>query len=296
MSVGWICLHRNITEHWIWSGEPFTRGQAWIDLLLKANFAQTKILFNGQFLTLEDGSFVTSIIKLSACWSWSVKKVRAFLQTLEDDGMIMRKSDNKKTIIHISNWTMYQDDKGTAKGTAEEQQKNSERTTKETSAQQKNSKKISEEFQRNFEGISNCPQDNKDNKGNKGNKGNKEREGAREAHPSQSRFIPPCIEEVMAYCVARQNDVDAQAFCDFYSSKGWMVGSNKMKDWRAAVRTWEKRNFGSVAKGSGNPFRDMLQELEERERNESERNDQDLVFVENSVPDVLQGQGENGTG
>lgn len=55
------------------------------------------------------------------------------------------------------------------------------------------------------------------------------------------RFSPPTLDEVISYCQERGNDVDPQKFIDFYESKGWMVGSNKMKDWRAAIRTWEKR-------------------------------------------------------
>ena len=56
------------------------------------------------------------------------------------------------------------------------------------------------------------------------------------------RFSPPTVEEVTAYCRERNNNVDAQRFVDFYESKGWMVGSNRMKDWKAAVRTWEQRD------------------------------------------------------
>lgn len=54
-------------------------------------------------------------------------------------------------------------------------------------------------------------------------------------------FTPPTLEEVKAYCEERNNGIDAERFIDFYSSKGWMVGKNKMKDWKASVRTWEKR-------------------------------------------------------
>ena len=56
------------------------------------------------------------------------------------------------------------------------------------------------------------------------------------------RFKVPAVEEVAAYCAERRNNVDAHAWWDFYQSKGWMVGKNKMKDWKAAVRTWEKRD------------------------------------------------------
>lgn len=57
------------------------------------------------------------------------------------------------------------------------------------------------------------------------------------------RFTPPTVEDVKAYCEERKNDIDPEAFVDFYQSKGWIVGKSKMKDWKAAVRTWE-RNRG----------------------------------------------------
>jgi DNA-binding transcriptional MerR regulator len=53
-------------------------------------------------------------------------------------------------------------------------------------------------------------------------------------------FKPPTAEEVKAYCIERGNNVDVDAFIDFYESKGWYVGKNKMKDWKAAVRNWER--------------------------------------------------------
>ena len=55
-----------------------------------------------------------------------------------------------------------------------------------------------------------------------------------------TRFTPPTHEEVTNYCIERGNNVDASRFIDFYESKGWMVGRNKMKDWKAAVRNWER--------------------------------------------------------
>ena len=56
----------------------------------------------------------------------------------------------------------------------------------------------------------------------------------------RKRFTPPSVEEVAAYCRERKNGVDPQRFVDFYASKGWKVGNQPMKDWRAAVRTWER--------------------------------------------------------
>lgn len=55
-------------------------------------------------------------------------------------------------------------------------------------------------------------------------------------------FKKPTLEEVEEYCNERNNNIDAQRFIDFYESKGWMVGKNKMKDWKACIRTWEQKN------------------------------------------------------
>jgi len=55
-------------------------------------------------------------------------------------------------------------------------------------------------------------------------------------------FKPPTADDVKSYCIERNNFVNAETFIDFYESKGWMVGKNKMKDWKACVRTWEKTN------------------------------------------------------
>jgi hypothetical protein len=54
-------------------------------------------------------------------------------------------------------------------------------------------------------------------------------------------FTIPTISEVEIYCLERKNNIEAESFINFYDSKGWMVGKNKMKDWRACIRTWEMR-------------------------------------------------------
>ena len=64
----------------------------------------------------------------------------------------------------------------------------------------------------------------------------------------EKRFTPPTLDEVRAYCEERKNNIDPQSFIDFYESKGWMIGKNKMKDFRACIRTWEKRERPSSIK------------------------------------------------
>lgn len=72
------------------------------------------------------------------------------------------------------------------------------------------------------------------------------------------KFTPPTVAEVRAYCLERQNGVDPERWHDFYSAKGWMVGKNRMKDWRAAVRTWER----DEKKPATSPNADFMQQLQ----------------------------------
>lgn len=60
------------------------------------------------------------------------------------------------------------------------------------------------------------------------------------------RFTPPTLEEVSDYCLERKNGVDPQRFIDYNQSKGWIIGKSKMKDWKAAVRTWEQKENKTV--------------------------------------------------
>lgn len=74
--------------------------------------------------------------------------------------------------------------------------------------------------------------------------------------PPRSRFVPPSVDEVRAYCAERQNGVDADCFVDFYTANGWKQSRGKsIVDWKAAVRTWEKRE--TRPKG-GDEFADVI--------------------------------------
>ena len=90
---------------------------------------------------------------------------------------------------------------------------------------------------------------------------------------NSKRFTPPTIEEVRSYCQDRNNNIDPETFINFYESKGWFVGKNKMKDWRAAVRTWE-RNRKSDNKSAYDLYRTTkssnydFEELEKETRNQ----------------------------
>lgn len=81
--------------------------------------------------------------------------------------------------------------------------------------------------------------------------------------PKASRFVKPTVDEVRAYCDERRNRVDPQTFLDHYESNGWRVGKNPMKDWKAAVRTWERNDLGSHG-GSNSNHKPRLPTDEER--------------------------------
>jgi hypothetical protein len=100
--------------------------------------------------------------------------------------------------------------------------------------------------QRN-EFLENCSKGGKNSTKNKGQSSIKKEERRKKREESRDKnkkvnqkiFTPPTLEEVASYCLERNNGVDSVKWHNFYSSKGWMIGKNKMKDWKAAVRTWE---------------------------------------------------------
>ena len=105
---GWIKLYRQLQDCPIWYGERFSKGQAWVDLLMLANHSDKKIMFNGDFITIQRGQYLTSMVKLSDKWKWNRKTVSSFLKLLENDNMITKVTDNTKTLITIVNYGIYQ--------------------------------------------------------------------------------------------------------------------------------------------------------------------------------------------
>ena len=200
--IGWIRLSRKILDGWLWKETPFSKAQAWIDLLLLASHEKKKFLLGNELMEVERGSFITSETKLMKRWGWGKGKTRAFLSLLESDDMIIKDSDHKRTTITIVNYDKYQNAQTTDGLIADR-----ERT---------DSGLIADSINNN----------------NNNNKNNNKRERA---------FAPPSVQDVREYCQERKNNIDPEVFVDFYASKGWKVGKNPMKDWKACVRTWEKR-------------------------------------------------------
>lgn len=81
----------------------------------------------------------------------------------------------------------------------------------------------------------------------------------REMDKTRTRFIPPTVEDVKAYCVERGNGIDAEYFVDHYTANGWMVGKAKMKDWKATIRKWERTDKEREKEKSNNIFLDVAE-------------------------------------
>ena len=127
MTQGWIKLHRQIQNCFLWEDKPFDKCRAWIDLLLLANHEDKKIMFNGNLITVSRGQYLTSIRKLSDRWGWSKDKVVRHLSILESEQMIQRDSDSNRTLLTIVNYEVYQGWTDTDKDSNKDSDKDSDK-------------------------------------------------------------------------------------------------------------------------------------------------------------------------
>lgn len=107
-SQGWISLHRQIQDNFLWEDKPFSKGQAWIDLLLLAYHEDTKKIYRGELKQYKAGDVHVSIKFLAARWGWGWRKVKRFLVTLELADMVTLNSTTHDTTITIVNWYNFQ--------------------------------------------------------------------------------------------------------------------------------------------------------------------------------------------
>lgn len=129
MAYGWISIHRKIQDDWVWNDKPFSRGQAWIDLIMMVNHDDNTIIFDGNPKTVTRGSCITSIQKLCDRWGWSNTKVKKFLKNLQEDEKILFKiAPRKATAVTIVNYDKYQGE-DISKNTTETQQKHNRNIT-----------------------------------------------------------------------------------------------------------------------------------------------------------------------
>ena len=113
MARGYIKLHRDIVNNWLWDDKPFSRGQAWVDLLIMANYKTAKEVYRGQLVERKRGEVHCALSYLATRWGWSRGKVNRFMAMLKQDNMITINSTTHDTTITIENYGKWQDSRTT---------------------------------------------------------------------------------------------------------------------------------------------------------------------------------------
>lgn len=106
---GYIKIYRSLfsDDSWIWMDKPFSRGQAWIDLLQMANIKDSKVLIKGNVIEVKRGQLLRSVKSLSDRWGWNTKKTDKFLTILKNEKMVVLKGGVYGTLITIENYAKY---------------------------------------------------------------------------------------------------------------------------------------------------------------------------------------------
>lgn len=154
----YLKFYRSMLNHPLWLAEPFTKGQAFWDLVARANHADAELLYGNTIIPVKRGQLFTSEVKLVERWQWSRNKVRRYLKLLESMKMSTAVSTGVGTIITIENYSIYQGDETaggtaleTAKGQGAKQQEDRQGTGSGT--QTKRNKKNQEETKKNQKEI-----------------------------------------------------------------------------------------------------------------------------------------------
>ena len=108
MKNGWISIHRRLTDHWLWKDKPFTKGQAWLDILLECNHDEVKVNIKNEIIVCQRGESLHSLDTWARRWGWDKSKVRRFVTLLISDSMVLLKPTHKTTHLKVLNYDTYQ--------------------------------------------------------------------------------------------------------------------------------------------------------------------------------------------
>lgn len=137
---GWVKLHRKLTESEIWTSEPFTRGQAWVDLIMLANHDYGFFYLRDHKVEVQRGQVGWSQQKLAERWRWSRTKVRKFLNDLEKEQQLIQQQSFSTSILTLINYDIYQE-KEQLGIQQEDSRKTAEKQQEDTNKNDKNKKK-----------------------------------------------------------------------------------------------------------------------------------------------------------
>jgi len=235
---GWISLHRRLAQHELWTSEPFSRGQAWVDLLLLANHKDGFIYVRGNKINIKRGQVGWSEHRLAERWQWSRNKVRKFIKDLEEEQQIKPQKNNVTSVISIVNYDKYQQNEP-----QKVPQKNRRRTTEGTA----------EEPQK-------VPQKDTNNNDNNGNNDNNTY-----THTRAERYKPgegPTLNEVKNHGNMKGIPPDnCKVFFDKMEERNWLR-YDKQADRYIPIQNWERMLERYYTQGYINTEKDKLKSLD----------------------------------
>lgn len=245
MKKGFVKLYRDYGDR-IWSSDPNTISVL-VHCLWMANYREQS--FNGRVIPV--GSFVTSLDAMERHTGVTKRGIRTALKRLKDDTIIDIETTQRYTIISVLNYSAINDDENeerhkgdTISDTKTTQKRHKNDTTSDTKVTLiKEQEYIEQDKDNIIPPIS--PQ-----RGEQCNLFSENEYSGESKKKTRKRFSPPTIQEVEEYCKERNNGISAESFVAFYESKGWKVGNSPMKDWKAAIITWEKRNSNNTNYGT----------------------------------------------
>lgn len=231
---GYILLYKQITDRdsWLWSDKPFSRGQAWIDLLLMANYQDQKVAVKGQIIDIKRGQLLRGTNNLADRWGWSRSKVLRFLAQCEADGMCFVNGTAYGTVITIRNYDVYQDPTGrtpilqkNAKNDTPNQTPSDTPTSIEKSG-------IGGEVRTPYDTEGDTTDDTTDD--TRINNINKYKE--------EGAFVPPSSADVSSFFQEHNFVSNPDQFFNWYEANNWTKsGGEPIEDWRQMAWSWEQR-------------------------------------------------------
>jgi hypothetical protein len=220
--VGWIKLHRAINDNPLWLSEPFNRAQAWVDLILNANFVPGEMCVRGNIVKINRGEIGWSELTMAGRWKWSKGKVRRFLSYLELSGNIVQQKSFITTVISICNYERYQSSDIT------------DRTADRTADSTANGQQTVHDIRRE-----------------------EEEEGKEVKNPTtvsvkRYAFTAPTKQETASFFETNGSTIEeASKYWYHYDANGWMVGKVKMKSWTSAAKKWITNSKTIYLNGNG---------------------------------------------
>ena len=226
--MAFIKIDRDFLQSDFWLREPFTYGQAWVDLIGMANWADKDKFFRHQHQKVKRGQIVTSQQALADRWKWSRAKVRTYLRNIERAGMVTTERTTSYTTITIEKYAFYQDKPPTKSPTQNQRKANAEPTESQRKA-------IQEEYK------------------------NKE---------IPLRVYIPTRADLASYVSEADLDADPDEIFDYYEAVGWEINGKPIKDWRAVCRRWRSYEKPKPEQSTDDMMAEAMRILEERDYDE----------------------------